>query len=454
MKRPVNIQGIRIRTVNIVMLTISLILFVIVLYTTIRLSREYSASVDAMERYLSMETSAHSIHVASDYLTEQARLYTQSGQRQHADNFFMEFSNRKTRENAILALAKKGLLPEDDKALQNALNLSNGLADTEMYAIRLVAEAMQEDLRTFPPAARDVKLTEADRAAGPEEKIERARQIMFDERYQQMKKQILGLLSEFLERYITITRKDVQERTEKLGYVVDEQRLVLIALCLLNVLTFTMIIVLIVKPLQIYLKCIRDDKMIEVVGAYEFQHLALTYNDIFSLKEHHDKMLKYRAEHDPLTGLLNRSAYDALTTLLAKEGQPVGLLLIDVDKFKSVNDTYGHAVGDSTLKKVASLLQHGFRADDFCARIGGDEFAVVMQDISSHIIERVKGKIEYINKMLQNPDDGVPPTSLSVGGATSENGFNSQLFNHADTALYAVKEQGRCGCLFFNELKK
>lgn len=451
MKKPVNIRGIRIRTVNIVMLILSLALFVIVLYTTIRLSREYSASMEAMESYLSLENSAHSIHVSSDYLTDQARLYTQTGNRQHALNFFNEYSSSNTRENALNELVKAGKLPAGDQALQKALGLSNGLAQTEIYAIRLMAEAMNEDLLAFPTAIRDARLTAADRLASPEEKREKARQIMFNERYQSMKTEIVSLLANFLNRCLTITRSNLEKRTEELGAVVDEQRVVLVALCLLNILTFTMIIVLIVKPLQVYLKCIRNDKMIEVMGAYEFQHLALTYNDIFAVKEHHDKMLKYRAEHDPLTGLLNRSAYDSLTRLLAQEGQPVGLLLIDVDKFKSVNDTYGHAVGDKTLRKVATLLQHGFRADDFCVRIGGDEFAVIMHDIGPHVIERVKGKIAYFNKILQNPDDDVPKTSLSVGGAISENGFSQELFNQADAALYNVKEAGRCGCMFYSE---
>lgn len=452
MKKPVNIHGIRIRTVNIVMLTLSLVLFIVVLYTTIRLSHEYSASVEAMESYLSMETSTHSIHVASDYLTEQARLYTQTGKREHADNFFNEFSTRQTREHALNALASEGRLPQDDQALQQALNLSNGLAQIEIYAMRLMAEAMQEDLLSFPQAIRSVHLTANDRLATADEKREKARLLMFNERYQHMKTDILTLLSDFLSRYVAITRNNLEKRTEALGIVVDEQRIVLVALCLLNILTFAMIIVLIVKPLQVYLKCIRNDKMIEVMGAYEFQHLALTYNDIFAVKEHHDKMLKYRAEHDPLTGLLNRSAYDSLTRLLAQEDQPVGLLLIDVDKFKSVNDTYGHATGDRTLKKVGLLLQHGFRADDFCVRIGGDEFAVIMHDIGNNIIERVKGKIAYFNSVLQNPDDDVPKTSLSVGGAVSTHGFTTSLFNEADAALYHVKETGRCGCIFFEEL--
>lgn len=231
--------------------------------------------------------------------------------------------------------------------------------------------------------------------------------------------------------------------------MLSAQRIALIGLFLLNAVTFMMIIVLIVRPLQIYAKCIKDDKMFELVGAYEFKHLALTYNDIFAVKEHHDRMLRHKAEHDPLTGLLNRAAFDSLKQLLANEPNPVGLLLVDVDKFKDINDSYGHIMGDKTLCRVAWLLQHAFRTDDFCIRLGGDEFAVIVKGNPPGLEEIIMAKITSINENLKNPAEGLPPTSLSVGVAFSNGGFTDDLYSHADKALYRVKEAGRCGCAFY-----
>lgn len=446
-----NIKGIRIRTVNIVMLSLSIILFLVVLYTTVRLSRGYAASVKATENYLSWEKSAHDIHVASDFLTEQSRLFAQTGKRAYADNFFNELVQARTREKAIELLENKGMLPQDDNVLQSSLELSNALTNTEIYAIRLVAEAQKLDLASFPDILSEIELNPADYSKSPEEKMIAAREILYNEDYQKTKRDIITNLANFLNKNLVLTRTALQDETSRLGKVLAEQRLVLIALCFLNVLTFAMIIVLIVRPLQVYLKCIRDDKMIELIGAYEFKHLALTYNDIFAIKEHHDKMLQYKAEHDPLTGLLNRSAFDSLHNILSDEREPVGLLLVDVDKFKSINDNYGHAVGDAALCRVATLLLHNFRSDDFCIRIGGDEFAVILPNVNSDVVKIVKEKIAAINHTLKNPTDDLPALSLSVGGAISHDGFNKNLYTNADSALYTVKEAGRCGCAFFED---
>lgn len=123
------------------------------------------------------------------------------------------------------------------------------------------------------------------------------------------------------------------------------------------------------------------------------------------------------------------------------------LLLVDVDKFKAVNDTYGHDVGDLILKRVAELLAYSFRSTDLVFRLGGDEFVVIMTNVDSSVREQVRAKIEQANVMLQKPTDDLPPTSLSVGVAFGDReNPEGDIFKDADTALYRVKEAGRCGC--------
>ena len=128
--------------------------------------------------------------------------------------------------------------------------------------------------------------------------------------------------------------------------------------------------------------------------------------------------------------------------------------MIDLDNFKQINDGYGHQVGDSILQKVANLLSENFRSTDFPARIGGDEFAVIVTDFSENMKSVILNKIEMINMVLKNPDDGLPKISLSVGAAFSENGFSDELYKNADIALYEVKEKGRCGCRFYEKKDK
>ena len=189
----------------------------------------------------------------------------------------------------------------------------------------------------------------------------------------------------------------------------------------------------------------------EITGSYEFKYLALTYNDIYELNAANEEMLRYRAEHDPMTGIMNRGAFENLKKLMEVKAIPLAFLIIDVDKFKLVNDNFGHEVGDLVLKKVAKLLQESFRATDYPARIGGDEFAVILTDMTVEMQPVIEGKIQKMNEILMNPEDGLPQVSLSVGGAFSEKGFTEDLYKRADVALYEVKEHGRCGCRFCQE---
>ena len=103
------------------------------------------------------------------------------------------------------------------------------------------------------------------------------------------------------------------------------------------------------------------------------------------------------------------------------------------------------------LKKVAGFLKDEFRATDYPARIGGDEFAVILTGMTEEMGAVVMRKIGKINESLLHPDDGLPQVSLSVGGAFSEQGFTDDLYKMADAALYVVKENGRCGCRFYEE---
>ncbi|MBQ4257732.1 MAG: GGDEF domain-containing protein, partial [Clostridia bacterium] len=123
------------------------------------------------------------------------------------------------------------------------------------------------------------------------------------------------------------------------------------------------------------------------------------------------------------------------------------LLIIDLDKFKTINDQYGHDIGDRALCRVASLLQERFRAEDYICRIGGDEFAVIMVHADSSLGNLVKEKIRGINETLKIPQDGLPPLSLSVGVAFGDRGNPTEdIFKDADTALYRTKSVRPGGC--------
>ena len=176
--------------------------------------------------------------------------------------------------------------------------------------------------------------------------------------------------------------------------------------------------------------------------------LVLTVRDV---TEQHQlaEELTYRAFHDALTGLPNRTLFtrEAATALaLARSsGRVTGVLFVDLDDFKIVNDTMGHRVGDELLAAVAVRLEAAIRATDTAARLGGDEFALLIDDAAD--AEAVDTFAERIVAAFTEPftlSESKVITSATVGVATSEDSEDvDELLRHADLALYAAKAAGK-----------
>ena len=192
----------------------------------------------------------------------------------------------------------------------------------------------------------------------------------------------------------------------------------------------------------------QKQEMIPPEGVEELRFVTRTYNKILQENKEARERLSHEASHDALTGLFNRGAYDLL--MESADTGHMALILLDVDHFKEVNDTSGHAVGDRVLKRVAEILRNSFRSVDILCRIGGDEFAVVMTRVNSSMSQLVLNKIARANDLLQHPKDDLPPVSLSVGVAFSDRkNPKGDIFKDADTALYQVKEAGRKHCRIY-----
>ncbi len=161
--------------------------------------------------------------------------------------------------------------------------------------------------------------------------------------------------------------------------------------------------------------------------------------------------LEYRAFHDSLTGLANKALFqDRLEHALARighTGSHLAVLFIDLDDFKTVNDSLGHGEGDQLLKRVATKLAECLRPLDTAARLGGDEFAVLIEDVwSRDDVTQLAGRIVE-SLRLDVPRESRPATSTgSIGIAFDEPGITSeQLLRNADIAMYRAKEGGKNG---------
>jgi diguanylate cyclase (GGDEF)-like protein len=163
-------------------------------------------------------------------------------------------------------------------------------------------------------------------------------------------------------------------------------------------------------------------------------------------REQVEKQLLTLATQDKLTGAYNRHKWEEQINmqinLAQRGGYPFGLILLDVDYFKRVNDQFGHQVGDQLLKRMVSELQQRIRSTDMLFRLGGEEFAILlpMQDIESacKLAESLRSQMELLQV------DNLPAFTISIG-VTSYHDMDSEasIFRRADMALYRAKAQGR-----------
>lgn len=157
------------------------------------------------------------------------------------------------------------------------------------------------------------------------------------------------------------------------------------------------------------------------------------------------------AQHDPLTGAMNRSGLErAMTQIAADAGKRPGrltLLLIDIDHFKSLNDTHGHAAGDRILQLFAEAARSELRASDILARHGGDEFVALLPHMPTKDAVRVANRIRTAFARTLSDWDGAPPRqpTLSIGVAEGDAASDEleTLLEQADEALYRSKRLGR-----------
>lgn len=169
------------------------------------------------------------------------------------------------------------------------------------------------------------------------------------------------------------------------------------------------------------------------------------------------RRLARAAERDPLTGLLNRRGFEAAVAEAMRpteEGRERGgaaLLVIDLDHFKRVNDTHGHAAGDAVLGAIGPRLRGALRAGDVMGRMGGEEIAVYLPAIGPTGAEDAAQRLCAVvrNARFALPDGGALPVTVSIGGAWTGGRVQLDLLlDRADAALYAAKRAGRDRCRF------
>jgi diguanylate cyclase (GGDEF)-like protein/PAS domain S-box-containing protein len=191
--------------------------------------------------------------------------------------------------------------------------------------------------------------------------------------------------------------------------------------------------------LWVYIEALNDSSNGQV------EECQAVMSDITERKQAEEK-LKYLSSHDALTGLYNRGFFvEEMDRLGRGRGFPVSIIMIDVDHLKDINDGHGHAAGDALLKRVAQVLTAAFRAEDVIARIGGDEFAVLLPATDSSAAGASLGRLRRLIQEA-NAAHNRTPIRLSLGVSTAGKPAPlSEVLKAADADMYHEKREKQDG---------
>lgn len=446
--RSVKEQGVSLKVTSRLMLAVSIILTTILIAASAHALVNFRALERSTDNYIELEEQAMSLMEASDYLTEQVQCYTVLNDRIYMDKYFNEAFEVKRRENAILAIEK--VMP-DSKALfdiKDSMRHSVSLMNREYYAMKLVLEATGDT--DIPDTLKSVTLSQEDAGLSPQKKIELAMLMVHNTEYYYQKNEIRKNLNDCLKELKNSTFKSQQGLESEARKALISVMILILAQTVLIIVTIWINNHLGIKPVLKAVEHIKRDENLPVIGASEFRYLAGAYNVMYNAYRNSISNLNYKASHDELTGVYNRAGYEIIKNSV--ETATTAMMIIDADKFKAINDTYGHDMGDKVLKRVANTLKKHFRSDDYVCRIGGDEFVILMVHIVGDPRTLIETKMKGINSDLSEKDGDIPAVSLSVGVAYSDKGLDADvMFRHADAALYYVKQNGRKGCQFYSD---
>ena len=442
-------KPIKVRSLNIWLLVLGVISFVAIILELRSVYRKYENLLFESENYVFVQKDLQDLKSSFDSLTEYSRQYILTLDESALLLYFQEKSLMQ-KKDAILADLRERMGGTDTTAsllVENAYNFAVPRLERELHALRLVIgeNRMSPELAAYSLSAEELSMSE-------HELEDASYDLLFSHEY--------AAVSKSVDEQLTMAVKTVflhfhQRRfnSRRIFYITIIRQLVLsVFLLLLIVITSILIALIVIRPLNIYIECIRNSSPLKDVAAgAELKYLADTYNTMYQMNKTSREELQRQASYDAVTGLLNRISFEQLCAFYKGVSESVALLIVDLDNFKHINDGYGHEIGDIALKHTATLLKNMAGKNDRAFRIGGDEFALILTDVSEADKVMMNLKIAEMNETLQHPDSNAfPKLSVSVGAAFSEHGYSSEMYSHADRALYRTKENGRCGYTLYD----
>lgn len=446
---------IHLRTVSFIFLALMLALSAVLITSALKVPLQFQHFEKNTVQFQKVAQSAVSLQEASDFLTDESRLFAITGDWTHLEHYFFEVNENKRREKALEEIKKAGAWDRSTAFLEMALKESKALEELEYKAMKLVVVAKGYDKNpsyNVPLAVENVELSAEEAAMDFKTKMATAWLILFSDQYFLKKKTISNYRASAVDEIFKHSGAVNQHNAQRLRASFYNTIAGIILIVVVSLGFFLIIIIFVVRPLYTFIKSIKNSQKLKAARTKELELLRETYNEMFDIAMEKELLLRQRAEHDELTGLINRRAFKVILKSLKESRDSVAYIMLDIDKFKEINDEHGHSVGDKTLKTVAQIISSTFRSTDYAARIGGDEFAIVLSKCDEDE-ERTKLLIAskmatLFRKLDEKSQTEIPLTTLSCGIAISKNGWNEELIEKADAALYEIKRSGRNGYKF------
>lgn len=444
---------IRIRTASRISLLVTGILSALCLAISLLGVQKYTELRNITKEMVNCQNIVENLQSSSNTLTRQVRLAAMTGNNHYVDTYFTELSKVDTYEAALQKLSAYDCEQEVLEHMNKTIVSFNEATQKDFYALALVETALDTDISQWPLALQNVEIAEQDRTLSEQNLLDKAKQTVLSAEYASCKSAVSESISTSSASLFSSIQKK-ESRAASIFMDIFKKLIVCIALlALIALINSFMIKLLVIDPLIQYNNAIQHGTIHPVTGATELQMVARTYNHVYEENKQRQAIMQHQAETDPLTSILNRGSFDRILHLYEKDNQRFALLLLDIDEFKRINDTYGHATGDEVIKQVATILSSTFRAVDHVCRIGGDEFAVILVEMTSAYKETVLTKIQKINHLLSQQNSALPQISLSVGVAFSDRKTPGEsIFKDADKARYHTKSHGKCGCTIYSDI--
>ena len=424
------------RLSNVVMVCIIAIFCVLLAINTIRVRTYNEKSLELSQAHMKYTDIAMQVNLGSDILTEQVRLFAETGDMSYLYGYFEEAKESGHRDTAIKELNN---LPwsHNEENVRRAMRESNKLMEREYYAMRLAASGYGIPVENLPEEIREVEILPYDRTLSLEEAKERARTMLFDDTYLSAKQRIKTHINTFLDNVIDISLFEYDGITKKLERNILLQSVIIITMLIAVLIITVFINKFIVRPLIRASKNIKNNKPIDMPSFLEeMSALNDSYNNLRASNNELMEQLSVVAHKDALTGMGSRFAYNNYVEEIKDRNVSLLLFLFDVNNLRSTNNNEGHAKGDKLLADAAECIRKvfGIYPHESCFRVGGDEFVAF---IEKEPRKRANVYIEQFKEETKNK--GV---SVSVGYAYTENVSEASIntmFNQADDDMYREK---------------